>query len=217
MQLALDRTVMNEDGRIRLEKRSRRGIVARIGGSATEAVRTVFDMEKQEQCKTEHPAERSGFLSERMRYIFNGCELAEISGLQVLWPGTSMRYICNGCELCPNRTFDDYEIHEGGAIVALPAGDGFDVSRRNAWVAATREDQDFNQSLQWMLDSRTSPEVARLRDLQIWRREVRSRRRRKTGGSTAQMTCTLQATQATNTEYEIGCEPATEALPATWN
>jgi hypothetical protein len=99
----------------------------------------------------------------------------EIRALQSLWPGAPKRFIFNGSELSEAMTFEFYGIHDGDSIIALPIDGGDSVYATTHWLNLTRDSENFNEALRYMLDPATAGEAARLRDLHLMRLERRPR------------------------------------------
>ena len=95
----------------------------------------------------------------------------QIKALQTLWPNSRKRFIYNGQELIESMTFNFYRIKEGDSIIALPADEAESVYSTNQWLNLTRDSENFNDCMRWMLDQRTAGEAARLRDLHIMKME----------------------------------------------
>ena len=141
----------------------------------------------------------------------------QIKALQILWPSSPKRFIFNGAELIDSKTFGFYGIKDGDSIIALPADQTESVFSTQQWLSLTRDSDNFNDCMRWMLDPRTSGEASRLRDLHLMKMERRPKvfmrmcapfvNEETAGGS---ITCT-------NTTYSSATEPSTEALPVFWN
>jgi hypothetical protein len=140
----------------------------------------------------------------------------QIRALHTLWPAAPMRFIFNGAELLEGMTFEFYGIRDGDAIIALPVGERDSVCATNQWLSLTRDNEGFNDSMRWMLDSRTSGEAARLRDIHIMRFEGKSRSFMKLCSPYLTELRTSPVSRNTVTEFEIPSCPLTDPLPALW-
>jgi hypothetical protein len=94
--------------------------------------------------------------------------------LQTLWPSAPKRFIFNGLELLEGMTFDFYGIRDGDSIIALPR-EQQSIVRTTQWIAMTRDIENFNEALKWMLNPKTSAEASRIRDLHLMKAEQRPR------------------------------------------
>jgi hypothetical protein len=114
-------------------------------------------------------------------------------------------------------TFDYYGIREGDSIIALPERDAGRPSDTNLWMSLTRDHENLNECMRWMLDPSTSGEAARLRDLHMIKMEHRPR-------AFARMCSAFQQSKGHGNsigETKISSErpkfPSTDALPASWS
>jgi hypothetical protein len=109
-----------------------------------------------------------------VRFI-SACLSGDIGALQSLWPGAPKRFIFNGSELSEAMTFEFYGIHNGDSIIALPLDGRDSVYATAHWLHLTRDSENFNEALRYMLDPATAGEAARLRDVHLMRLERRPR------------------------------------------
>jgi hypothetical protein len=127
-----------------------------------------------------------------------------------------MRFIFNGFELLEGMTFEFYGIRDGDAIIALPVGERDSICCTSQWLSLTRDNESFNESMRWMLDSRTSGEAARLRDVHTMRVEGKARSFMKMCSPYLSQLHTPAIAHATITEYDVPSSPPTTPLPVLW-
>jgi hypothetical protein len=139
----------------------------------------------------------------------------QIRALQALWPLADLRFIYNGSELSDRMTFESYGIRDGDTIVALPTNNS--VCATSQWLSATRDYESFNESVQWMLDPKTSAEAARIRDLHFAHCEGRRGNCWKRHFSALGPESMCRGGGETVTKYESAQEPSTDALPMSWD
>lgn len=140
----------------------------------------------------------------------------QIKALQGLWPESPKRFIFNGVELVENMTFQFYEIGDGDSIIALPAEQGDSVFSTQQWLSLTRDSDNFNNSMRWMLDPRTSNEASRLRDLHLMKMERKRKVFMRMCAPFVNEGTAASSVGSTNTSYDAASEPSTEALPVFW-
>jgi hypothetical protein len=114
-------------------------------------------------------------------------------------------------------TFDYYGIREGDSIIALPERDAARPSEANLWVNLTRDRENLNECMRWMLDPSTSGEAARLRDLHMMKMEHRPRAFSKMCGAFLQSKGQGRTMIETKLSSERPKLPSTDALPTSWS
>jgi hypothetical protein len=128
-----------------------------------------------------------------------------------------MRYIFKGTEISPQMSFEHYGIQDGDPMIVLPIDGGCDIRSCSACIAATRDEDDLKETLKWMLDPRTGPEVARLRDIEVYRAEGRPKCHRARQFTFGPVIGRTHRPLQTKIDYQEACAPTTEALPVIWS
>jgi hypothetical protein len=141
----------------------------------------------------------------------------QIQALQSLWPDSPKKFICGGIELMQEMTFAQSGIRKGEAIIALPLCSKSPIADASLWLNLTRDHTCFNECMQWMLDTRTSGEAARLRDLRLMKMDRRPRVFMKMCSHFLQTDTQTQWGDATTIPGQSLLSPSTEALPIFWN
>jgi hypothetical protein len=141
----------------------------------------------------------------------------QIQALQTLWPNAPKMFIFSGLELAQEMTFDDYGMRDGDALVALPIGDKEKTSRSSMWMALTREYENFNECVRWILSPTTSAESARLRDLHRMTVEDRQWMPRATKSRHSDREPYSPASNLTMISYDAPLSPMTSPLPVLWD
>ncbi|OHT07870.1 hypothetical protein TRFO_23727 [Tritrichomonas foetus] len=141
----------------------------------------------------------------------------QISALQSLWPENPKRFIYNGNQLLEGMTFHFYGIRDGDSIIALPKDTISDL-HCSQWLCLSRDSDNFNEYMKWMLDPRTSGEAARLRDLHLWKIEKRPRIYMKMKGPfySSDSNENEKSKNSLNVDFLPLNEPAEQALPILW-
>lgn len=141
----------------------------------------------------------------------------QIKALQSLWPESPKRFIFNGAELIEAMTFDFYGIKDGDSIIALPQEKKESVFVTNQWINLTKDNDNFSDSMRWMLDPQTALEAARLRDLHMTKLEKRAKVFMKISAPFLNDEGKPEALSLESyLDYEAATEPSTEALPIFW-
>jgi hypothetical protein len=135
---------------------------------------------------------------------------ARVGSLHSLWPGRH-RFICNGIELQENATFEFYGIQDGDSIIVLP-DNAQSLFRVQEWISVTRDQDEFNNTMQSLMNRKIAGEFARLRDLHLMRSDARPQNRTITVGG---------AKEAANQRQTLICvagppEPSESPLPICW-
>jgi hypothetical protein len=95
--------------------------------------------------------------------------------LTKLFPDQAVEFIWSGQILLQKMTFLFYRIHPLSSIVVLPGETARREAALAAWLAATSDADAFNERIGLSLNRPAQDEVARLRDLRVWRAERRGR------------------------------------------
>jgi hypothetical protein len=141
----------------------------------------------------------------------------QIRALQTLWPKAPMRFIYNGVELIEAMTFHFYGIRDGDSILALPADGREAFEGTQYWLSLTRDADGFNDTLRWMLNPKTTGELARLRDLQLAKAERRFRSFAKVYSTVLMEEGHPQGGMPLFVDYPQASEPSTLPLPVPWD
>jgi hypothetical protein len=89
--------------------------------------------------------------------------LTMISELRSRFPIGSSHFVCNGEILMDTMTFAFYHIREMEVIVVVPGS----VSEAQKWMPVTEDSDSLSEKVQFILNPRTSVEIARLKDLAL--------------------------------------------------
>jgi hypothetical protein len=138
----------------------------------------------------------------------------QILSLQSLWPDHPKTFIFNGIELSLHQTFAYYGLHEGDSLIALPRE--AERSSANSWLHLTRDEDNFKESIQFLLDPTTSGETARLRDLHMARLERRPRAFMKMCNDFSHKKAERRSSSGTRISTQTPTSPSTDALPLLW-
>lgn len=137
---------------------------------------------------------------------------SRVSDLDVFFLNRDIIFIHNGAELCRQRKFADYDVKQFDTIVCFdPCLD--DNAKRNYFQALKlTENPNFHNCMYWLQTERYKDEIARLKDLQIYQSENRSKKcyRRMNYSQKIQNIC------CDYTPQDPIDEPSTEPLPTLW-
>jgi hypothetical protein len=137
----------------------------------------------------------------------------KIRELESLWPGRPKRFIFDGAELRGDMTFGSSGIRDGDSIIALPHESGDSVFTTNQWLSLSRDSNEFNECVRWMLDTATAGEAARLRDLHLAKMERKPRIFMKMCSPFISEESEASSLNVPHTRYQSPLAPSTEALP----
>jgi hypothetical protein len=101
---------------------------------------------------------------------------SQISDLHHYFPSENVTFVANGIRLADSDTFQSCAIRDKDVIIAIPASAPANIPR---WCALSEDSEAFAEQVGFLVNQRTSREVARLRDFQMTRVDRRPRQFRR--------------------------------------